>query len=1273
MLAAALTTAAHAQCYQFTANGATLRIDVSAQILQNGPIRSNGSSVTVLTFSSNNSFTSPRASTSSRQSVANGDREHPVRGERRPPTSPTQTAFTMAVANSDINTPNSGEHTWVAYLAGTGDLIPSRILPPALPAFSVWTGVANSNYIQVTSGAAITTYQIDSVGACAAATGGTPAPSSTGLTLGDPQHLPGSCACADPINIANGNLFERFADYTTSGENPLAFTRFYNSLGGVNTYSTELGPHWRSNYDRYLHLSATTVVAERPDGQQITFTLIANTWTPDTDLDYKLTSAAGTWTLTGPDDTVETYTAAGASTEGLLQTIQTRNGYTQTVQYGDNQVTAITDSFNRTLTFTYQNNLQNNLLHSVTTPDGLVITFGYGNGQLTSSSFSTAPAAIQTYLYENSAFASALTGIVDENNNRYASWTYDTTGRTLSSQHANGAGLIAVNYNDTDGSRTVTTALGQQTLYKFTTLQGVAKVTEADLLSPAAKRTFTYDTNGYLASRTDFNGNLTTYSNDAHGQPTTIVEASGTPQARTTTIAYHFAFHLPLQIATPGLTTTFTYDNSGQMLTKTLTDIAAGATRTWAYTWSNFLETAVRSPRATVTQFAYDSSGALTSITNALNQITQITKRSPGGFPLTSVDPNGVTTAYTYDARQRLLSTTVATTLQLFTTTYAYDPAGNLLSTALPDGSSLTNTYDTAHRLTAVTDALGNTINYALDAAGDRTQTQILDPAGILQFKRTASFDTLGRTHQETGGANQTTTYTYDANGNRLTITDPLGNVAQQSFDALNRLVTSTDAAQGIATTTYDAHDRRLSVTDPNSITTTYTYNGFGDLIQQSSPASGITTYRYDANGNVTQRIDARSIETDFAYDALDRPVSVTYPANPAENVSYRYDEPGHLFGIGHLTSVTDAAGTLSRSYDERGNLITDARIHGSAALTTTYSYDAASRISTVEYPSHWAVTYTRDAVGRITSALAQSPFGGAPRSLFSAVSYQPFGPANALTYGNGIGETRAFDHDYRLTRIASSVQNETYLYDAADNLISTVTQAFAYDALNRLTSPGYTYDADGNRLTEASPAATQDGLGSLTAFTYNQANRLATVSAGQQQLALYTYDAFGNRIVKAGNTTATTLYQYDQSGHLLEEDDGQGSARVLYLYLDDRPVATIQYANSQLVFLHDDRQNTPQLATDINKSVVWSTTYQPFGQIATPPTTITQNLRQPGQEAVPDTGLNHTAVHDYAPALGRYLAPNYIYAADNPLRVPAPNNPVIFPLAARPPSVVSK
>jgi RHS repeat-associated protein len=196
--------------------------------------------------------------------------------------------------------------------------------------------------------------------------------------------------------------------------------------------------------------------------------------------------------------------------------------------------------------------------------------------------------------------------------------------------------------------------------------------------------------------------------------------------------------------------------------------------------------------------------------------------------------------------------------------------------------------------------------------------------------------------------------------------------------------------------------------------------------------------------------------------------------------------------------------------------------------------------------------------------------------------------------------------------------------------------------------------------LTESSPA-TGDGLGSITSFTYNQAGRLASTSTPNQQLTQYTYDAFGHRLVKAGQATGTTLYQYSLSGPLLEETDGNGNPQVDYIYLNGRPIATIQASNGAIYFLHDDRQGTPQAATDSTQSVVWSASYQPFGQSSNAPATITQNLRLPGQESDLETGFNHNGFRNYIPAWGRYLESDpiglvggmnrYAYTSGNPLK----------------------
>ena len=76
----------------------------------------------------------------------------------------------------------------------------------------------------------------------------------------------------------------------------------------------------------------------------------------------------------------------------------------------------------------------------------------------------------------------------------------------------------------------------------------------------------TYDSNGFISSRTDFNGNTTTYVHNSRGLETSRTEAAGTPQERTITTEWSADFRLPTKITEPGKVTTFTYDSQGRLL-----------------------------------------------------------------------------------------------------------------------------------------------------------------------------------------------------------------------------------------------------------------------------------------------------------------------------------------------------------------------------------------------------------------------------------------------------------------------------------------------------------------------------------------------------------------------------------------------------------------------------------------------------------------------------------------------------------------------------------
>ena len=313
----------------------------------------------------------------------------------------------------------------------------------------------------------------------------------------------------------------------------------------------------------------------------------------------KLTVSGSTWTLTDHDDTVETYAQSGA--EATLSSIKKRGGYLQAIGYSSGQISYVSDSYSRQLGFSYSSAGR---LTGVTTPDSLTLSYGYVNfssngNQLTTVTYNTSPTTHQSYLYEDASHPLALTGITDENGNRYATWGYDSMGRGILSELSGAVNYTSVYYDDTTGNRVVKGPLGIVETYKFAALQGVPKVTEIDRAANGsvafASEGFGYDFNGYPRSKNDWNRNNTTWVNNSHGQPTQIVFASATTNAQTTNITYDLSWpHLTHTISTNGVNANFTYDSSGNNLTRKLTDTTStslpystnGQTRTWTYTYN---------------------------------------------------------------------------------------------------------------------------------------------------------------------------------------------------------------------------------------------------------------------------------------------------------------------------------------------------------------------------------------------------------------------------------------------------------------------------------------------------------------------------------------------------------------------------------------------------------------------------------------------------------------------------------------------------------------
>lgn len=987
----------------------------------------------------------------------------------------------------------------------------------------------------------------------------------------------------NPINAGMGNKFQEEVDYHASGSEKLGFIRYYNShvLVGGGAF----GDKWSASFLSDLEvigdpLTATTVNARSASGQVLSFTFNGD-WRPDVDVNNnleRLTDTSGNfigWRYTRNDGVVEIY-----STTGKLLSITNRNGLTQTLIYdGQNRLYQVTNSFGQTLTFAYD---AQNRIQSMTDPEGGIYTYGYdANNNLTSVTYPDNKT--RTYLYEDINFSHALTGIIDENNNRFATWAYDTQGRAISSEHAGGVEKVDLVYN-TDGTTTVTDALGTARTYTFQTILGVVK--NASLTQPCSScggsnQATTYDTNGNVASKTDFNGTVTTYTYDlARNLETARTEAYGTASARTISTQWHPTFRIPTAIAEPLKLTTYTHDANGNVLTKTeqattdtngsqgFTATPVGSPRVSSYTYNTFGQVlTANGPRTDVndvTTYTYDAQGNIATVTNALGHLTQITNYDASGRPLRIVDPNGLVTTLTYSPRGWLTSRNVGGEI----TSFQYDGVGQLLSVTLPDNSVINYTYDAAHRLTDIQEAAGNRIHYTLDLMGNRTREDVYNATNTLTQTRSRVFDALSRLAQSLGAQNQTTAYQYDANGNVTQITDPATHVTNNGYDALNRLTQVTDALNGVTRYGYNAQDQLTTVTDPRGNITSYSYDGLGNLTQQISPDTGATAFGYDAAGNLISQTDAKNQTTTYQYDALNRLTQATY--SDATTTVYHYDQGANT--IGRLTSITDPSGSTSYQYDAHGRVTQKTQTTNNVSLSVAYRYNAQGQLDQISYPSSViGISYSNGQPGSLS-------LNGQP--LLGNISYLPFGPVTGWRWGNSTTDvSRQYDLDGQLTSYTLANATQQLNYANTGNL-TTITepgnaandQSFSYDALSRLATANgaygaqsYGYDANGNRNSTTlnginnsyTNAATSNRLQSITGavaksysydangnvindglmtYTYDARNRLTSLNTGVS----YAINGLGQRISKtiAGiDTTNTTAGDANGDGSINAQD----------------------------------------------------------------------------------------------------------------------------------------
>jgi RHS repeat-associated protein len=519
------------------------------------------------------------------------------------------------------------------------------------------------------------------------------------------------------------------------------------------------------------------------------------------------------------------------------------------------------------------------------------------------------------------------------------------------------------------------------------------------------------------------------------------------------------------------------------------------------------------------------------------------------------------------------------------------------------NGDSFALTYNPQGRVSQLTDQAGRTTTYSYDASGERLLS-VTGPDGTIAYTYDSS--TTG------ANAHALRQITFPDATNLFFNYDSQGRLIEQKLDGDAETLTYTyDSAGGVAVTDgtgAKAHfllqDRGLvgQTQDALGRTTQFRYNDSGNLTQLVAPDNSLSSFTYDSRGNLLSAIDPLGQRVDLTYDLrFDQIASVSDPKGNITN--YSYDS------LGNLQELLYADGSFERfGYDTAGNLVVSANRRGQVI---DYTYDPRGLLLRKDYADGTAATFTYDTRGNLLSATDAD----------SNVSYTYDSGDRLLRADQGSGRFVEYTYDAggRRTRMTDPNGTVNYAYDAAGRL-SELTDgsgnriiAYSYDATGQLaredngngTYTTYTYDAAGQALNivnfMASGAVNSrydyayDSLGRRTSMTtlegttqygYDRAGQLTSVTLPGGRTIEYQYDAAGNRIT-VNDSGATTAY----SSNNLNQYETVGSA--IYTYdLDGNLIAKTEGSNTW-TYSYD---NENRLIRAVTPEGTWDYQYDALG-----------------------------------------------------------------------------
>jgi RHS repeat-associated protein len=555
--------------------------------------------------------------------------------------------------------------------------------------------------------------------------------------------------------------------------------------------------------------------------------------------------------------------------------------------------------------------------------------------------------------------------------------------------------------------------------------------------------------------------------------------------------------------------------------------------------------------------------------------VNRYTFSSVGGQSVV-IDPLGTSRTI---GLQRILGVAYSTGIQqpaasgsgTVTNAFVRDANGNLSSHTDYKGNRTNYTYDLARNLeTSRTEALT-----ASGAATPQTRTISTQwhptfrlPTGIAEPLRSTTFayDPDGtqcgargalcsRTIQPTSDANgsqgfsaapsgaaRTWTYTYNANGDVLSVNGPrtdAADVTSYTYYAdddtdpgkRGNVATITNAlGHTISITAYNAHGQPLTMTDANGLTTTMTYDA-RQRLETRTVGGETTSYDYDFVGQLTKVTLPDGSFLSYTYDNAHRLTGMQ--DNLGNRIAYTLDAMGNRTQEQVFDPANQLAQTRSRVFNNLNRLF---RELGAQSQTTEYAYDDQGNAIQVKDPLNRVTSNQYDELNRLRQVTAPL-VGDPPGSPVTQYAYNGLDALIQVTDPRNLVTRYTVDGLGNLMLQESPDTGKTICvdrldcYDAAGNLTLSIEAkgqhtTYVYDALNRVTLITF---HDGSKQTYAYDQGA-NGIGRLSSITEtNPSNQVTSVIA-------YAYDQHG-RVTSETRTVAgiqyVLAYRYDISGRL--------------------------------------------------------------------------------------------------------------------------------------------